>query len=102
MTSTSQLESECHRHLDKYFNAYPNPALQARCLKVLRFLRVSDKPLAGKAEGWAAGVIYAVATTGRHGCGVPGVLNSEFEAVMKVSMGTIRKRAAQIELLMAV
>ena len=32
---------------------------------------------------------------------LPGILNSDFEAIFGVSMGTIRKRAAQINELLA-
>ena len=95
------LESACREHLVRFFAAHPNAALQKRVLRALRFLRVSDKALGGKAEGWAAGIIYAVASQDRRACGVPGVLNSEFEAMMGVSMGTARRRATQIERLMA-
>jgi hypothetical protein len=46
-------------------------------------------------EGWAAGIIYAVARQDRQACGVPRLLNSEFEEIMGVSMSTTRLRAAQ-------
>lgn len=91
------LESACREHLQQFFAAHPDTALQKRALTALRFLRTSDKQLGGKAEGWAAGIIYAVANRDRQACGVPGVLNSEFEALMEVSMSTVRSRAAQVE-----
>ena len=81
--------------------SHPNVAMKKRVLKALRFLTVSEKPLAGKPEGWAAGIIYAVANRDRQACGVPGLLNSEFQALFGVSMGTIRKRAAMVERLLA-
>ena len=99
--SDRDLESACREHLVHFFVAHPNASLQKRALRALRFLRVSDKPVVGKAEGWAAGIIYAVASQDRRACGVPGVLNSEFETIMGVSMGTARRRAAQVERLMA-
>ena len=43
-----------------------------------------------------AGIIYAAATYDRPPVGVPGLLNSEFEALMRVSMGTARYRAARV------
>lgn len=96
-TSDRDLESACRQHLVHFFAAHPDPALQDRAMRALRFLRCGDKPLEGKAEGWAAGIIYAVANQYRQACGVPGVLNREFEAIMGVSMSTIRLRAAQVQ-----
>jgi hypothetical protein len=92
----SAFESECRASLDRFFAAYPDTAMQARTLKTLRMLRASDKPLKGKAEGWAAGIIYAVGTDGRFGCGIPRVLNAEFVELMGVSMETARYRAARV------
>jgi len=82
--------------LEVFFADHPDAALQKRALKALRFLTACDKPLAGKPAGWAAGIIYAVANRDRQACGVPGLLNSDFEAHFGATMGTIRKRAAQI------
>lgn len=102
MTTTDPaFESACREHLDRFFVAYPEPVLQQRAIKALRLLRASDKPLGGKTEGWAAGIIYALATEGRFPCGVPGVLNSEFELFMGVTMSTIRYRAARVRELLA-
>jgi hypothetical protein len=100
-TPNDDLESACREHLVRFFVAHPDAALEERAMRAVRFLRLSDKPLGGKAEGWAAGSIYAVASHDRQACGVPGLLNSEFEAIMGVSMGTARMRAAQVERLMA-
>ena len=94
-------ELACRQHLERFFGDHPNPAMQKSALKALRFLAACDKPLLGKPKGWAAGIIYALATRDRCACGVPGVLNSDFEQFFGVSMGTIRKRAAQIEELLA-
>jgi hypothetical protein len=99
--SEQDLEFACREHLERFFTAHPNAVLQKRAMRALRFLRLADKPLVGKAAGWAAGIVYAMATQDRRACGVPGVLNSEFEKTMGVSMGTARKRAAQIERLMS-
>ena len=65
-------------------------------MKALRMLRASEKPLKGKVEGWAAGIIYAVGTYDRPPVGVPGVLNADFEKIMGVTMGTARHRAARV------
>jgi len=94
-------ELACRKLLERFFDDHPDADMKKRALKALRFLAVSDKPLAGKPEGWAAGIIYAVANRDRQACGVPGLLNSEFEALVGVSMGTIRRRAAQIDRLLA-
>ena len=93
MSQTTQL---CREHLDRFFKSYPDPAMQKRATKALRFLASGDAPLVGKPEGWAAGIIYALANRGRRACGVPGVLNAEFEQFFGVSMSTVRKRAAQV------
>ena len=86
----------CLAQLDRFFAAHPDPSMHRRAHKALRLLRASEKPLKGKPEGWAAGIVYAVATHDRPAVGVPGLLNSEFEALMKVSMGTVRVRAARV------
>jgi hypothetical protein len=86
----------CREELDRFFASYPNPALEKRAEKAWRFLATVEKPLAGKPEGWAAGMIYAVANLDRQACGVPGLLNSEFAKFFNVSMETARKRAANV------
>ncbi|MFH1110430.1 MAG: DUF6398 domain-containing protein [Planctomycetota bacterium] len=91
----------CRKRLERFFDDHPDATMRKRALRALRFVTASDEPLAGKPEGWAAGIIYAVANRDRQACGVHGLLNSEFEALVGVSMGTIRKRAAQIERLLA-
>lgn len=98
---TPEFEAACRAQLDRFFEAYPDAAMQKRAMKALRMLRASEKPLKGKAEGWAAGIIYAVATDGRFPCGVPGVLNAEFEHFMGVTMGTARYRSARVRKLVA-
>ncbi len=92
-----RFEEECRTCLDRFFKAYPNAVLQARANKALRLLRASEKPLKGKPEGWAAGIIYFVATDGHVPCGVPDILNADFAALMNVSMETARHRAARVK-----
>lgn len=94
-------ELACREQMETFFGAHPDAAMQKRALKALRCLAVGDEPLAGKPEGWAAGIIYALANRDRQACGVPGLLNSEFAALFGVSMGTIRRRAAHIERMLA-
>lgn len=93
----SQDMQVCRRHLDRLFSSYPNPVMRKRAMKALQFLAAGDVPLAGRLEGWAAGIIYSLATRGRQACGVPGILNAEFEQFFGVSMSTVRKRAAQVQ-----
>ena len=101
MESTTKLSNEsvlatCRDRLDDFFVSYRDAALEQRAKKALRFLATSEKPLAGKPEGWAAGIIYAVANLDRQACGVPGLLNSDFIDFFGVSMETVRKRAANV------
>ncbi len=98
MTDTSRsFEEDCRQYLDRFFIQWPDAATQERVNKTLRLLRASEKPLQGKAQGWAAGIIYFAATDGRFPCGVPGVLNAEFAEFMGVSMETARDRAARVK-----
>lgn len=98
MTATStEFESACREHLDRFFTIYPDALMQQRALHALRLLRAREKPPMGKLEGWAAGNIYAVTTDGRSPCGVPGLLNREFERFMSVIMSTVRHRAARVK-----
>jgi len=94
--TTTTFESNCREHLDRFFAAYPNAALEKQTHKALRLLRASEKPLQGKPEGWAAGIIYAVANDGGIPCGVPDILNADFERFMGVTMSTVRTRAARV------
>ncbi|MEW6199180.1 MAG: hypothetical protein AB1601_11045 [Planctomycetota bacterium] len=100
--SNDGLMLTCRESLERFFGEHPDAATQQRALKALRLLAACEKPLPGKPEGWAAGIIYGLANRDRRACGVPGLLNREVEALFGVSMGTIRKRAAQIERLLAV
>jgi Domain of unknown function (DUF6398) len=95
-SSNEDVLSACREQLDRYFATHPNPPLQARSMKALRLLASAEKPLAGQAEGWAAGVVYAVANLDRQACGAPGLLNAEFAKMFGVSIETIRRRAASI------
>ena len=93
---TPEFEAACRTQLDRFFETYPDATMQKRAMKALRMLRASEKPLKGKPEGWAAGIIYAVGTYDRPPVGVPVLLNAEFEQLMGVTMGTARYRAARV------
>ena|ERR1700678_987958 len=98
-TATSRKDNSlnrCREQLDRFFAAFPNPGLSRRAAKALHLLAADEKFLLGKAEGWTAGIIYAVANLDRQACGVPGLLNSEFTEFFSVSMETVRRRAANV------
>lgn len=94
---TAAFEAVCRVHLDRFFATYPQATMQERAHKVLRMLQASNKPLRGKAEGWAAGILYLIFTDGRFPCGIPGILNEDFETLLHVSMKTARYRAARVQ-----
>jgi hypothetical protein len=97
MTVTNQdCIRACQGYLHHFYERHPDAALQKRAMKALRLLTACDETLGGKPAGWAAGIVYAVANRERGACGVPGILNREFEAFFDVSMGTARKRSAQL------
>jgi len=95
-TSVLGFEQDCQQHLDRFFRRWPNDVMQQQANKVLRMLRASEKPLNGKPKGWAAGIIYFVATDGHIPCGVPGVSNAEFSEFMGVPMETARRRSGRV------
>lgn len=98
--TTSEFEAEVQLRLDRYFAQQPCELMQKRAHKALRMLRASEKPITGKPEGWAAGIIYVVGTYDRPPVGVPDVLNADFEKLIGVSMATSRRRAVQVRELM--
>jgi len=83
----------CRRLLKEFFAKYPNAQLQVQADRTLKKLLTSNIPMLGKPGGWAGGILYAISSIG---VGVPGILNSELEKVVGVSMGTIYKRAVTI------
>jgi Domain of unknown function (DUF6398) len=95
-SSNENVLATCRERLADFFASYRDAALEKRAMKALRFLSTSEKPLAGKPEGWAAGIIYALANLDRQACGIPGLLNADFIDFFGVSMETVRKRAANI------
>lgn len=101
VVTNQEFAMTCGEHLDRFFGVCPDAAMQKRAVKALRFLAAAEKPLLGEPAGWAAGIVYELATRGRRACGVPGILNSDFEELFGVSMGTIRRRAAQVGELLA-
>ena len=95
--NNTNTEQQCREHLDRFLASHRDTSMQKDAMKPLRLLAAGDDPLSGKPEGWAAGIIYALATRGRRAGGVPGILNADFEQFFGVSMSTIRTRAAQVE-----
>lgn len=96
-TVNTDFQKLCCEHLDRFFASYRDMAMQKSAMKALRFLVAGDEPMGGKPEGWAAGIIYALANRGRRACGVPGMLNADFERFFGITMNTVRRRAAQVE-----
>lgn len=94
---STEFEAECRVLIDQYFAACPDHAKQKQAYKFLWMLRASEKPIQGKVNGWAGGIVYFVVNDGRIPCGVPGMLNADLEKLMGVSMGTIRTRAARVQ-----
>jgi hypothetical protein len=101
-TTNHNVDLECKDFLNSFFDSNCSDTLRKRALKALRFLVASDEPLSGEPAGWAAGIVYALANRDRRACGVPGLLNKDLEEFFGVSMGTIRKRAARVEALLAI
>ena len=96
-TTDPDAQRQCREHLDHFFVHYRSPELERSCRKAFRFLAALDEPLRGKPEGWAAGIVYAVASRYCRPCGVPGILNADFEQFFGVSRSTIRKRSGQVD-----
>jgi hypothetical protein len=95
-SSNENVVANCRERLEDFFASYCNAAMKERAMKALRFLSTSEEPMAGTPEGWAAGIVYAVANLDRQACGIPGLLNSDFIDFFGVSMETVRKRAARV------
>lgn len=97
VTEEKDIQKQCREHLDRFFASYRDAKMQKAAMKTLRFMAAGDEPMGGKPEGWAAGTIYALATRGRRACGMPRILNADFERFFGVLMSTVHKRAAQVE-----
>jgi hypothetical protein len=97
MAIPPDVERMCGDHLERYFANYLDQLINKRAMQALRFIAAGNERLSDKAEGWAAGIVYALANQERQAFGVPGLLNTELERFFCVSMGKIRKRAARVE-----
>ena len=94
MNAHDQLfEKTCAELCASFFTKYPNDELRNLADQALAALRKLEMEFPGQAAGWAAGIVYAV---GCSGCGVPDVLNADFEKAFGTTMSTIRRRAAQV------
>jgi len=87
----------CRDHLDRFFASHGDAKKQKAAAKALRVLAAGDEPMRCKPEGWAAGIVYVLANRDRRACGVPRMLNAEFEEFFGVTMSTVYKRAAQVD-----
>jgi len=90
-------EATCRQLYAHFFGQYPNGELQELTDRALAALLKREADFSGQAAGWAAGIVYAV---GSMGCGVPGVLNADFEKAFGTTMSTARKRAAEVKCLL--
>jgi len=87
----------CNRLYAGFFEKHPNNALRDLVNRTLPLVVKRQESFPGKAEGWAAGILFAVAS---RGCGVPDVLNSDLEKAFDVKMSTIYKRSWAIRRLL--
>lgn len=87
-------ERTCRQLLDSFFQRYPSEALRLAAHRGLTILLTRRPSWPGKPGGWAAGLVYAMSSIG---AGVPGVLNSDLEEALGVTMSKVYKRAARIK-----
>ena len=96
-TTNENRDTAIREHLNRFFDAHPDEALQERALRALDLLlahKEAKDVLIKKPAGWAGGIVYAV---GSRGVGVPGLLNRELEAAFSVRMTEIYQRAAKVK-----
>jgi hypothetical protein len=94
MEDTRKFQQECCALIDRFCGKFmQHRPLAPKAKRMVKMLAGSGEPLRGEPGGWAGGIIHAMTC---HGCGVPGVLNASLEKSFGVTIGTIRKRAAQI------
>lgn len=72
MDPLTGLAAVCREHLDRFFGSHGDAKMQKTAMKALRLLAADDEPMRGKPEGWAAGIVYALANRDRRACGLPG------------------------------
>ncbi len=89
-------EDQCRQHIDRFFAAYPHAVEREYVEDELGQLAISRIPLKGQREGWAAGIIFAVATGGYVPKSISGVSNAQFEAITRTSIEWSRQRARQV------
>ena len=89
-----QFEAACAGFYIEFFEKYPNDDLRDLVSQALALLLKKQTAFPGEPGAWAGGVVYAV---GSGGCGVPDVMNADLENAFGTTMGTIRKRAAQVK-----
>jgi hypothetical protein len=87
-------EDACAAMCSNFFEKFPNNDLRDLVSQTLLLLLKRQTDFPGEPGGWAGGVVSAVASKG---CGVPGILNADLEKAFGTTMGTIRKRAAQVK-----
>lgn len=96
-TTNQNCDIAIREHLNRFFDAHRDEALQERALRALDLLlahKEAKSVLVKKPAGWAGGIVYAM---GSRGVGVPGLLNRELEAAFGVRMTEIYQRAAKVK-----
>ena len=90
-------EETCAQLYNAFFKKHPNDKLRKRTAVALLAVMKRQKSFAGKHEGWAAGILFAVCSVG---CGVPDVTNADLEKAFGVTMSTVYKRAWAVKRLL--
>ncbi len=97
-----EFESACHNCLTRYFERYPEPLIEKRRQKWFTCSQHATNAALAKRRGGLWGVVYLLANRERRAVGFPGALNADVEKAFDVSMGTIRRRAKQVNRLLTV
>ena len=95
ITKNQTPEQACQKMIKSFFAKYPNPHLKTEAGRIFKEFLTQKIDMRGKPGGWAGGIIYAAANRYSRACGVPGLLNKDFEEFFETSRSVIYKRAAR-------
>lgn len=101
-TPSDAFRREAQEYLDRFYGRFPNPDLQKRANKALRYLASEDEPPTGEARAWAGGIVYALGAFDTPATGIPGVINAELKETFATDPGWIIDRAAAVRRRLAV
>lgn len=87
------LREEARELIARFYERFPNPNLEERAGRAVRFLLSDDMARDGKAGGWAGGIVYALGAWRTPKAGMPDALMSEMTQLFGVSRTTIHERA---------